>query len=375
MESRKIISDEVDYIFTPSDRKEINNALVLTGGGTLQAFFAMGAVGCLIDNGLFDFELITAVSGGTLLLTFIDLCNNTMFNYSKKKNWYNRYVRKSIYKLATSKFIAYFIKTRFDLQKTQEYVFKQIPEFNKSIESETTDPNCEYNYIDANKKIFSCDHTDIIDIKNNIKQDYWFFVRPARCTLPFFNFYNRPTYDAGNVGNIPVSTLLTRYSPKRTIIIKVYSNLIYDKYPDLSYFDLLTGWLFTNMAASENSLNNTIDLSLPNNNKNIMCSMSNSYNKSKDKYHKNLFDNVKLDIEFLKRLYNGIVYINEDIMKIIENEGYIQMYYQLKRTGEANKFKIPNPDVYNKDVKEKIKKWKQTNVYKEFFNDIYQMKV
>ena len=64
MTKRKIISDEVDTIFIPSERKKIKNALVLTGGGTTQTFFAMGAVACLVDNGQFDFELITAVSGG-----------------------------------------------------------------------------------------------------------------------------------------------------------------------------------------------------------------------------------------------------------------------------------------------------------------------
>ena len=110
MKPRKIISDEVDYIFTPSKRKNIKNALVLTGGGTLQTCFAMGAVGCLVDNELFDkFDLISGVSGGTLLLVFIELCCNPIYNYASKPDWYNKYVRNPMYKIATSKSVPYLI--------------------------------------------------------------------------------------------------------------------------------------------------------------------------------------------------------------------------------------------------------------------------
>jgi hypothetical protein len=82
MTTRKVIYDEANTIFTKPERKKIKNALLLAGGGTTQTFFAMGAVACLVDNGLFDFDLITAVSGGTLLLNFIDLCYNEEYNYT-----------------------------------------------------------------------------------------------------------------------------------------------------------------------------------------------------------------------------------------------------------------------------------------------------
>ena len=370
MATRKIISDQRDNIFTPSKRKKVKNVLVLTGGGTLQTFFSMGAVGCLIDNGLFEFDLISAISGGTLLMTFIDLCTNPFFNYASKPNWYNQYVRKNIYKVANSKFCAYFIKSKFDLQKTQDYIFNNIQDFNQTMTSENTNLLCEYNYIDANIRKITCDHTDIIDLKNGVKKDYWWAIRPARCGLPFCNFYNRPAYDAGGVGNIPVTSLLTRYKPKRLIIVKVYSKVIYDKYPDKSYTDLLGNWLFNNMDTSEDSLEDMIDLSIQPNPKNIFCSISNSLNQSKDPIHKGLFDNIKLDYDMLLRIYNGFLYTNEDVMKIIENEGYIQMYHCLKHTKEAKVFKIPNPDVYNKDASKKLAEWKTQNAIFELFKDI-----
>jgi hypothetical protein len=375
MENRKIISDQKDNIFTPSKRKKIKTALVLTGGGTLQTFFSMGAVACLIDNGLFEFDLITAISGGTILMTFIDLCTNPFFNYASKPNWYNQYVRKNIYFLTKSKFFAYFIKSKFDLVKTENYIFNNIPDFNQTMTSENTNLLCEYNYIDANTKTITCDHTDIIDLKNGVKKDYWYVIRPARCGLPFCNFYNLPAYDGGNIGNIPVSSLLTRYKPKRLIIIKVYSKLIYDKYPDLTYTDLLKNWLFSNTDTSEDSLDDMIDLSIKQNPKNIFCSMSNSFNQSKDPIHKGLFDNIKLDYDKLLRIYNGLLYTNEDVLKIIENEGYIQMYHCLKKTKEAKVFKIPNPDVYNKDASKKLAEWKTQNAFFELFKDVVNTKV
>jgi hypothetical protein len=375
MTTRKIVSDEVDYIFTPSVRKNINNALVLTGGGTLQTFFSMGAVGCLIDNGLFDFELISSVSGGALLLTIIDLCYNPEYNYFKQKNWYNRYVRKSIYNAAGSKLVPYVFKTGIDLKATEEYIFSVLPDFNKDLNKENDNIICEYNFIDANLARITCDHSDIIDIKNGIKKPYWYIVRPLRCGLPFCNFYNRPTYDAGNIGNIPVESILTRYNPKRLIIIKVYSKLTYDYYPDSSYYDLAKKWLINNVAASEASIDNLLDLPIQENDKNIICSISNGLNKSKDNFHRNLFDDIANDYDVFARLYNGVLYYNEDVAKIIENEGYIQMYHQLKRTKEAIVFKIPNPDVYNKNAKKILRDWKNQNIFSEFAKDFIRTQI
>ncbi len=204
---------------------------MLTGGGTLQTFFSLGAVGCLIDNGLFENDLITAVSGGALLLLFIDLCYNPIYQYTSKPDWYNKYVRKQLYQVATAKVIPYLVKSGFDLPKTQHYIFKQMPFFNKDYTSETVYPIVEYNYVDYHTTRLSCDHRDIIDIGTNINKPYWWAIRPARCCLPFCNFYNKPTYDAGSVSNIPVSSLLTRYSPKR-VITHVGNNILWSPNED-----------------------------------------------------------------------------------------------------------------------------------------------
>ena len=59
-------------------------------------------------------------------------------------------------------------------------------------------------------------------------------------------------------------------------------------------------------------------------------------------------------------------------MRIIENEGYIQMYYQLKKAYPKKKlvFKIPNPEVYNANVKEIVRESISKNVAFEFIKEI-----
>lgn len=378
MTTRKIKSDEANDIFTKSDRNPINNALVLTGGGITQTFFSMGAVACLIDNNLFDFDLITAVSGGSLLLVFIDLCYNEAYNYYKEPDWYNRYVRKSIYSLATAKLLPYFIKSMFNLTKLQTYIFSKIPDFNKVISStENNKIICEYNYIDGNTGNISCDHSDIIDFKNNVVVDYWYLMRPARCTLPFCILNNKPTYDCGNVNNIPVSSIATNYNINgKLVIVKSCSNIIYESYPEKTIIQLLTGIVFSNMTASDSALNDLIDVIVKPNDCNIMCCASNNLNKSRDKYHKGMIDYLYTDLTQTVRFYNGFLYTNENAMKICENEGYIQMYHQLKKRNKNTIFKIPNPKVYNKRAKRMYNDWKtNTSPWSELFKDIQEMKV
>ena len=336
----------------------------------------MGAVACLVDNGQFDFDLITAVSGGSLLLIFIDLCYNEAYNYYKEPDWYNRYVRKAVYELATAKIVPYLIKSGGNLKKFQDYIFSKIPDFDRPITgTENKTIICEFNYIDGNTQMITSDHTDIIDLENGIQVDYWYLMRPARCCLPFCIFNNRPAYDAGNVNNIPVSSMLTKYKMDKVIIVKSASNLIYDTYPNITVTQLIISLIFNNMGTSDKSLNDTIDLVMQPNNDNLMCSMSNSKNLSQDKFHNGMIDYI-CDMSSFIRFYNGFLYTNENAIKIAENEGYIQMYHQLKQRNQATVFKIPNPDVYNENTKTMWDDWKNnTNIWFELFKDVVEMKI
>lgn len=377
MERRQIIADEAYTTFIPSKRKKIKNALVLTGGGTTQTYFAMGAVACLIDNGQYDFDLITAVSGGSLLLLFIDLCYNDTYNYYKQPDWFNRYVRKSVYSLATAKMLPYLVKSGFNFQKLQDYIFSQIPDFNKVITStENNTVICEYNYIDGNTQTITSDHTDIIDLANGVAVDYWWLMRPARCALPFCIFNNRPAYDCGSVNNIPVCSMLTKYNIDKLIIINAASALSYDSYPDTTLLQLITNWLSNNSGTSDRTLNDAIDLIIEPNEENFQCSASNGLNKSKDKFHSDMIYDLYTDLPPINRFYNGFLFTNENAMKITENEGYIQMYHQLKSRNHATVFKIPNPEVYNENTKTMWNDWKNnTNMGLEFLKDLIEIKV
>jgi hypothetical protein len=75
-------------------------------------------------------------------------------------------------------------------------------------------------------------------------------------------------------------------------------------------------------------------------------------------------------------MFNGLIFNNKPLMKVIENEGYIQMYYQLKQAYPKKKlvFDIPNPDVYNSNVKEIIRDAVSRNSGYEFIKAVAKAK-
>jgi hypothetical protein len=74
--------------------------LILSGGGVSSVFFALGAIGELVDNGKFyDYDVISGVSGGTIVMHFIELCYK--YNVVGKKDWFRKYVRNPVYNLFT----------------------------------------------------------------------------------------------------------------------------------------------------------------------------------------------------------------------------------------------------------------------------------
>lgn len=369
----KVIEDYSTKYIQTNKKKKINKCLMLSGGGTNQTFFSCGSVKCIVDNGLFDFELISAISGGTLLLTLIELCMSDTFGYYKKSDWYNRFVRKNLYKITDGMIIPTAIRNIANIANITNYVFDTvIPDFNKLYDKSNKNVIYEYNYVDANKLQISCDHTDIIDIPNNIKDPQWFYKRPLRCGLPFTIFNDKPTYDGGNICNISITTVFSRYKLKNLFIIHATPTLIYDTYPSQSLFNIYNNKLSNIMDTAENSIQDMLPLCTENCDNVIYCSMSNSLNKSKDKYHNGLFDNWRKDCPYYIRMYNGLIFNNKSLIKIIENEGYIQMYYQLKQKYPNKKiiFDIPNPDVYNSNVKQLLTDSINQNMFMMFSNEI-----
>jgi len=134
--------------------------------------------------------------------------------------------------------------------------------------------------------------------------------------------------------------------------------------------------MFKGVNTSGNSLSDMIDLAIQPNQDNFQCSSSNGLNQSPDIFHNGMIHDLYDDIPISVRFYNGLLYTNENAIKISENEGYIQMYHQLKKRNQANVFKIPNPEVYNENAKTMWNDWKNnTNIWFELFKDIVEIKV
>ena len=359
---RKIIGDEAIDIVTPVPRKKINNQCLLSGGGVNQTFFSMGSIKCLVDNkrfydkktNKFYFDVISAVSGGTIILAFLDLATNPQYNYHLKDDWYNIYIRKPIHDLARSNILKNSFKNNFDLEKISQYIFDTIKYYNLPLTNINTNIICDYYYVDAIRNKLSCNHEDLINLSKGIKVPYWYLIRLSRCCLPLTNFYDQPTFDGALTNNIPIINVVNSYDSKNCIIIAALLTLTYDYYPKITLYKQLINVIGTSIDSSNSSINSIL-LNLEADNV-ICCSMSNSFKKSKDPVHKNLFYDYQADIPTNTRYYNGVLFCYLEILKVIENEGYAQMYHELKKKNpsETLVFDIPNPEVYDKQKARKI---------------------
>jgi hypothetical protein len=130
------------------------------------------------------------------------------------------------------------------------------------------------------------------------------------------------------------------------------------------------------MNAANNSMQSAIEMNISKCDKVVYCSMSNDLDKSKDPIHNGLFTDWAMQCPDSLRFYNGIICNNNLLMRVIENEGYIQMYYQLKIIYPSRKmvFKIPNPEVYNSNAKEIVRDAVGRNLGLEFLKEIIKAK-
>jgi hypothetical protein len=369
--TKKIVNAQSIIIKKPQKPINKNKILVLSGGGMSQTYFAIGAIKCLIDNHLFDYDVITAVSGGTIVLLFLEACY--VFGYTKEPNWYEKYVRKTLYRLTDLNMLQGLLHSKLNFTEFNDLIYKVAPDFNKKQTALYPKIIFEYNYFDVATRTISNDHTDIFEPSKNVRLDGWNFIQTARCCLPFTNFNNKKTYDAGTLENVYLNSSINKYDPKEITIINIEQMLYYEKYKQPSYTEATLGSIFNLINASNREIMNITQNAFKNDKVNY-CSISNSLQISKDKYHKNLFSNyTDGESDTLHVYYLGIVFKNTDMCKILENEGYIQMYHELKNNGHKKlKFHIPNKDVYNSNVSKIYEDFKTQNIplqiIKDFFN-------
>jgi len=371
---------DIDHIFKKKQRKSISNALVLTGGGAVQAYFAMGACGCLHQNDMLNidsYDVISCVSGGSLMAVCLELC--FVHRYDLEDDWFNRYVReRGMYALVKAHIASTLIVNMGDITKTAAILVDKIPIWNTQVEEAEfgRGPIFEYNYIDVQKAVLSTDHVDIVNFKTGERKPNWLFTRLMRCCLPLLITNDKLTADAGLGANIPVSTLFDKYKIIDNIdIIKINPRYVRKDYPIPQNKDILSvntlQALTMNTAAD--SIVSLVDI-LYEGITSTVVSASSSFDESKDIYHNGMFIERVTDMPLIQSFLQGILYTDLNQIKILENEGYIQMYHELKkqdRLKDGFVFKVPNPEVYNEDTKKIFQQTLSVNPGIQLVSDIF----
>ena len=375
-----VLSQDVDSLFVKDPRIDISNALVLTGGGAVQAYFAMGGCGCLHQNDMLNvdsYDVITSVSGGAILSVFLELC--FLYKYDLEDDWFNKYVReRGVYAAVKSNIFSNLIANMGDMSKVSIYLGEQMPAWWRSIEEGEfgRGPIFEYNYIDVQKSIISTDHRDVVNFENGDRIPNWLFIRLLRCTMPFIITNNKLTADAGFGSNIPVSTLWDKYKINENVdIIQINPYYVRKSYPIPTIGDIFSieTILSISIHTPGNSIQSLIDV-IYKGTTNTVVTTSSDFDPSEDIYHAGLFAERLADMPYIQSFYQGILYTDLTQIKILENEGYIQMYHELKSQGRLKEgfvFTVPNPDVYGPETVAKFKKTLDTSIITTVIGDVF----
>ena len=378
-EEEIIIQDHLQNLVNTAPRKKIKNLLLISGGGVSATFLSMGAIKCLIENNLFDFDVISSVSGGTIMLHFIEQCYHKGFY--KENGWFDKYIRSRLYEVIKEpifiKLLLYGINVEGLTNLSIELFDRFFPDYKDPLDVNKLykDTDFRYNYLDANTQHISDNHDDILNPKKDFYSDNWYFLRLLRCTAPFTNINNKPSYDAGTSDNNSFSTTFSQFEAENVYLIAAINDFIYKKYKIMNFIDTIANLIGAVTNASGKA---TIHLSeqLAENKNIILCKFSNNLITSNDENHKYLFSNYYDDVSQLKTYLVGVLFENSDMLKVLENEGYIQMHYALKNNKKLklNKinFNIPNPDVYNSDVKKIYNDFKKSNLNVDIIKSLYK---
>ena len=329
----------------------------------MQTFFSTGAVKCLVDNGMFYdregdafyFDAISAVSGGTVLLSLIDFATNPKLAYHKRDDWYNRYVRAPLYRMSRDVGPALIWGSLSG--DVEARLSELLPEYDRALPTLTENTNiaCRYNYLEAATQFVSSDHSDLYDPSRNVRAPVWWWKRAFRCSLPWTIFGGKGAYDAGATSNIPIASALKEFRPRDTFAIFATPHLLYGRSPKQSWLELgLSGvWGALEGTASNIAINGLLDVVMDKSGRNLCCSMPNDLNDAADRNHRGLVRSITRDVSLVVRMYNGALFHDAASLKLIENIGYTQMHAQIAEYCRGGKhrcvFAIPNPDVYDKE--------------------------
>jgi hypothetical protein len=394
----KIVLDAGSTIFEdqtikPNQPNQPYNALVLTGGGTSQTLFAMGAVQRIIEDmriisgGKTDdifswYTLISSTSGGIIVASLMEIV--LLKGYHKRKNWFKRYIVDNLYRIAQSRIGAKILLSGLKVVNGVD-VLRDIIRPTSLINFKNINKNHGvkflYNCIDATSQLITCDHNDLMDDNYNIKIPRLtyleiFLERIVRGCLPVhISEYNKKmSLDAGYTANMTITTLFPVYGkPTNMTIVLKAPRLITNEKAEARYIDLILNISNIVQNVANSSSNDLIDRLINVAGKNMIVSIHNDLNQSEFKYHKKLWVSWD-DIPFLNSLYTGLLFSDDPSAMVLEQEGYLQTFSAINqlygKKGRKLK-KMLYPGVYGPQTVGIIENYKQINVIASFIGDVF----
>lgn len=399
MTKTKIILDTGATMLSDQRIKPLEkyNALILTGGGLSQTLFAMGAIRRIIEDieiisdGRYNkssdifklYTLISSTSGGIIVASLMEIV--LLKGYHKRKNWYNKYVIANLYRLAKSRIGAKLLLSGLKVVNAID-VLREIIRPASLIDFKNINKKHGvtflYNYIDATTQLISCDHSDLMDDKYNIKipgLTYLeiFVERIVRGCLPIhISEYNkRMSLDAGYTSNMTITTVFPVYGkPDNLTIILKAPRCITNEKVDACYTDLIFNINKIVQNVANSSSNDIVDRLIKQRGKNMIVSVGNNLNTSEFKYHKHLWFSFD-DIPFFNNMYTGLLFYDGPSAMVLEQEGYLQTFTAINRLYELEDRKLDKylyPKVYGPQTKPIIEHYKNINVFTSFIGTVFK---
>jgi hypothetical protein len=393
----KIIADEGDDVFTDKTIKGFGpyNALFIPGGGTSQTLFAMGAIQRMLDDikiisegkytksgGIFKlYRVISSTSGGTIVASLMEIC--LLKGYHRKKNWFQKYVVKNLYRLAQSRLGAKFLLSGVKVVSASDILRKTIRP-KRLIDFKNIDKNHGvvflYNYVNATTQMVTADNSDLMDDHYNIKIKgitylEVFLERIVRCCFPIHisEFNKCMSIDAGIASNTTINPVFNIYGkPRNTTIVLRTHRIITDDKAEPNYIILIRNVANITRNVANTICTDTIDRLIDQNGINMNISMNTSLNRSKFKYHQDLWFSWD-DVDTLNAFYIGLLFYDEDASHLVEREGNFQAFTAINKTYNLSNRKLDKilyPETYGPQAKTIFEKYKNTSVIKSFIGEI-----
>jgi hypothetical protein len=399
----------------------VNKVICMSGGGSAASTFTLGALRRMNEcDVLLDADVYSCSSGSTFIMHLLQLCILDKIVYAPgpenkykvpvDRSWFDKYLRATVYQAYPYTFYMTVVVSLlnpynlYNFSKTITKVFEQFeakfPEFYQlSYAGVDEDPHKYlYTYINASTYEITDYNKDLISSTTPITSINWGW-RILRSTSPFLYHNEIFSVDAGLIDDNAILPIIDAYSPKEIIIITILYSLpnLPSKLASDSAFFSYAGYVLPNVVLW---FFNVVDYNLMKgyrdyfvNDDNIQIAQSvypsnSQFNQNSANYsngftgNTGLFDNFTKDMGYFKKYFNGLFFYEDDIIRIIENEGYSQMDVALNVLGKvpanATPFNLPNPTYTDYATNKKIyDKYVAASTLKLMFNSfvktVYQV--